>query len=183
MCKGLSSKGGHRETCFSVLVDAHYKFALYRTSLHCIEWHLLAVHSASRRTEFEAQKPKSPPPLSIPLPTGEGDISFPHSTADRLHIGSSLRMPPQLLSRVASPAFNLQTITITSDVVKRTGTGGADATMSCSCYSKGHTYTVLFLMTSLMLFRSSLNRFTDAINMSISTSVHFPLNATRRHQR
>ena len=24
MCKGLSSKGGHRKTCFSVRVDAHY---------------------------------------------------------------------------------------------------------------------------------------------------------------
>jgi len=37
------------------------------------------------------------------------------------------------------------------------------------------TYTVLFLMVSLTLFKSSLNRFTEAMSMSISTSVHLPL--------
>jgi len=42
------------------------------------------------------------------------------------------------------------------------------------------TDTVLFLIVSLMVFKSSLNRFTDAINISISTSVHLPLTNTNQ---
>ena len=56
---------------FSVRVDAHYKFALYRTPLHCIEWHLLVIQNASKRIEFEAQKPKFPP-FPCPYPLGRG---------------------------------------------------------------------------------------------------------------